>query len=651
MSNKKYKSILRRARTNEEAANQAYRDLTAMIDDGDRDPDAFYALGVCYEVGIGVAVDKHRARLLYQRAAARGSSLGMYHLGRFHELGIHEEGIEFPENIIAAIQSYYDAAKINDQAIDSGSNYALVALQRLALEADPEPLVFRNLAYCYEEGYVEEKDALRAMRYMKHAADAGDVVSCLELADMYLHGRPYHYDPVLAADYYFKAALKTEEHSLAANQGFLKLKALTTEHAPAPVALRQLAECYRYGYGVTKNLKKAAKYMRESASLLDDKAMYEMGVYYALGIGVKRDITTAAHWLSLSAQHYFNQHKEHGIAIQKLEILLRKYPSNLEIQLQLFSYYDKNILNDDEHTKLSELAAFCVDSITNSIANNMVPGIMLPDVVLNLNKRFNALFEIDIHNLQNRSAHLREQLANDGHLDLNSELQNNDIILTTMAGIKNYRSTHENAYTNIQLKAAIQNLPQKEAKNLIHFLSFQNKTSQYVEAILANCNALQTTIEKGDWKVRGVFVKWKSGTPDGVRSILSIIGKMNACRHDEMRVLALYKQLLMVLINKKAPLWSRHPDTQQLYRDALSTFTNLGFHRELLATSRISQRLMEGGISPVAPRGPQTLQVPVAPVRRNLTQPAKLSLNRHSSTSALSEMSDEKTIPYCKRGL
>jgi TPR repeat protein len=116
-------------------------------------------------------------------------------------------------------------------------------------------------------------------------ATAGDAVSQLQLADAYAAGKGVPRDSrQLAADY-SQAALWYRK---AADQGNI-------------VAQVHLADLYRDGRGMARDEAQAAVWYRKAAELGDPGAQGTLGILYSVGMGVPHDDVEAYYWLCLAA--------------------------------------------------------------------------------------------------------------------------------------------------------------------------------------------------------------------------------------------------------------------------------------------------------------------------------------------------------------
>jgi hypothetical protein len=116
-------------------------------------------------------------------------------------------------------------------------------------------------------------------------AATGNATAELQVADAYAAGNGAPREPrQLAADYKQAAAW----YQKAAEQG----------NIPAQI---HLADLYRDGRGVTRDMAQAVTWYRKAAELGDAGAQGTLGLLYSVGMGVQRDDVEAYYWLSLAA--------------------------------------------------------------------------------------------------------------------------------------------------------------------------------------------------------------------------------------------------------------------------------------------------------------------------------------------------------------
>ena len=165
------------------------------------------SLGLCYEHGLGVAVDKAEAAAWYRKAAEQGNAQGQCNLAFFCERGI---GVE--KDLAKAVMLYRKAA-------EQGHTRAQC-----------------NLGLCYANGRGVPMDKAEAAAWYRKSAEKGYDRAQYNLGLCYMHGRGVPMNQEEAVRWYKKAA----EQGNAQGQC-------------------NLGDCYEYGKGVAANIKEAVR--------------------------------------------------------------------------------------------------------------------------------------------------------------------------------------------------------------------------------------------------------------------------------------------------------------------------------------------------------------------------------------------------------
>jgi TPR repeat protein len=185
-------------------------------------PDAQYALGRCYEEGMGVKRNPEAAFKCYSNAANQNHVFARCHLGFFYEKGIgtsKDEKKAFDcyqsaaDQGYAAAQSllgfcYRNGVGVKKDGIKSRTCYESAANQGYA----PAQCGLAEM-YEYGEGGLL-KDMKKALRYYKLAAEQGHLTAQFILGNLYAEGQGVIVERVKAVKWY----------RLAANQGHTMAK-------------------------------------------------------------------------------------------------------------------------------------------------------------------------------------------------------------------------------------------------------------------------------------------------------------------------------------------------------------------------------------------------------------------------------------------
>lgn len=255
-------------------------------------------LGDCYYCGVGVEEDLEKAEICFQRAAAHGNVEACDALGTMYIMG--EGGEADAKKAISYFQkgakrgssscyfkwgdcyffgrgtdrNYPKALELYEKAWDLGyvsaaasigmmyiigylgENQEEVGFQWVQKAADAGDV--NGMAYlgnCYADGLGTEPDREKAKTYLTQAADGGQIEAVSKLGEL-----------ALEEENWFEAVKRFRE---AADQGY-------------PRAENYLGICYAEGMGVPRNLRSAEEWFRRSEAQGDPDARILMKQY--LGI-------------------------------------------------------------------------------------------------------------------------------------------------------------------------------------------------------------------------------------------------------------------------------------------------------------------------------------------------------------------------------
>lgn len=176
------------------------------------------------------------------------------------------------------------------------------------------------------EGYVgknaEPELNERYMRYMRTVADAGDVISMIQVGCSYAYGEDVEQDIELAFKYFTMAAENGESYGYecigemyfegtGVAQDFEKAYEYLTKYKPKSLrTVYILGEMYRIGLHVKQDLKKANKYYEEIMYKLKDdeddyfwRAAFRLGVLKHYGEGTKKDPERALELIEIARKY------------------------------------------------------------------------------------------------------------------------------------------------------------------------------------------------------------------------------------------------------------------------------------------------------------------------------------------------------------
>lgn len=141
---------------------------------------------------------------------------------------------------------------------------------RRAAELDNLHAIY-NMGLLYEKGCGVKQDDVKAFEWYKRASDLGHWTARYELACAYLWGQGVKKDERRAFELF---------HTMA--QGRQHLDSIV-----------KVAEAYRYGKGVEKNMELSFNNYLKASSLGKTLAKVELGFFYEQGIGTAKDIQAA----------------------------------------------------------------------------------------------------------------------------------------------------------------------------------------------------------------------------------------------------------------------------------------------------------------------------------------------------------------------
>ena len=251
-------------------------------------------LGLFYEHGLGVPVDKAIAAAWYRKAADQGHAQSQCNLAFFYERGV---GVE--KDLTQAILLYRKSA-------DQGYTRAQ-----------------HNLGLCYAAGRGVPMDKAQAAAWYRKAADRGYVRAQYSLGICYMHGRGVPEDHQEAVRWYKKAAEQGHagaqcnlgdcyEYGKGVSPDIREAVRLYKLSAGQGNAIGQcnLGECYEHGKGVPVDLKEAVRLYTLAAEQNDDVAQYYMGLCCEQGRGAVRNIAQAVTWYQKAASNGNNDAKQ-----------------------------------------------------------------------------------------------------------------------------------------------------------------------------------------------------------------------------------------------------------------------------------------------------------------------------------------------------
>ena len=248
--------------------------------------DAFMALGVVFNYGIGVPQSEGRAVLYEQFAALAGSAEGHRALAQrfYHGLGVKDSCHEAVEHIkhaadtaiFARMKSMPGELGLPKDITVPGQHVDLNSMMYIAERGDLRGQIFLGYSYLYGLHGAKRSDAL-AVKYFERAAEKGSLAAWAALGHYYLYG--HKGDP---------------------KEDGLKAKELFERAGEQEVALNGLGYLYAQGQVVERDFEKASEYFERAAP--NPTAVYNLAVLSLFGKGVPKDRHKAIILLRKAAQ-------------------------------------------------------------------------------------------------------------------------------------------------------------------------------------------------------------------------------------------------------------------------------------------------------------------------------------------------------------
>ena len=266
-------------------------------------------LGVCHFNGLGTPKDVAKAVALWQEGANREAlPMAKYHLGM-----CYYKGIGVPQDYRTAYQLFWSALGDMDAEYmcgvcnerGHGTSVSLRDAVRYYTQAaqDGHAKAQARLGRFYFEGVGGvRRDAMLAVRWWREAAK-NDVPDALYgLGQCHERGFGLPKDLKKAAEFYRKAS---EEGSDEAKAALARLENPTSVKAESPAKLYDRGRKYQAGDGVTANDIEALRCFRDAAELGYAPAQCALAWCLLQGKGTARDASEAFAWFEKAAgQHH-----------------------------------------------------------------------------------------------------------------------------------------------------------------------------------------------------------------------------------------------------------------------------------------------------------------------------------------------------------
>lgn len=262
-------------------------------------PPAMTSLGGAYIMGVGTSCNRQLGYAYISMGADAGDPLGMHMLS--YQMLYGEDQYKNPSR----------AFQLSQSVVEKGHEFGK-----------------GNLGDCYMYGLGVERDASKAVQLWNDALEDGLYSLTVYLGQCYEHGIGVEKDFVKAADYYkrgteitcnISTALRVQPYygmclirgrgvtrDVKKGWGYIQ----SSVKADNDSGWFMQGECYRYGYGVQKNLVRAVFSYRKaikSQSRITGKirAHYALGTMYESGEGLTRDYAKAFIHYNFGANNFY----------------------------------------------------------------------------------------------------------------------------------------------------------------------------------------------------------------------------------------------------------------------------------------------------------------------------------------------------------
>ncbi|MCX6964039.1 MAG: tetratricopeptide repeat protein [Verrucomicrobia bacterium] len=306
-----------------------------------------YALGRCYELGIGVDKNDLKAHDLFTQSipnlknmAVQGNSYAAFLIGGAYlkGRGVDKDETESDKWFLKSAEdgnafSQYNIGKTYQEGQGVEKDPAASAKWMQLSAENGYKLAQVALGVYFNIGYGVAKDDTEAAKWFHKAAEQGDANAQSSLGFCYQYGKGVSKDDAKALKWYLKAAEQGDAlHQSAlglyySNGGGLKetdnmefaTKYLAQAREEAVKWFRKAAEqgnsgaqnnlgaCYKDGKGVQKDITEAIKWFQKSAEQNDPHALTNLGDCYFEGVGFPKDLEAAEKYYRKAISQGFSE--------------------------------------------------------------------------------------------------------------------------------------------------------------------------------------------------------------------------------------------------------------------------------------------------------------------------------------------------------
>ena len=339
-------------REHDEKRTEAYRELMKLLREKakDGDPFAMHQIGLLYQRGLGVKIDLEKSLQWHEKAGEKGLVIALVDAGNLYLSDtFHEEKKAYQCYLKAAAKGYHEAeVHLGDcyycgLGVEEDTEKAEVCFRRAMEHGNAEACDALGTIYVMGDGMEAREE--EAIRCFEIGAQRGAASCYYKWADCYFFGRGTKVNYAKALELYEKA-WDMGYVPAAASIGMLYIMGTAGEgqeelgfqwiqkaaDAGDVNGLAYLGNCYADGLGTDRDIEKAKPYLHEAAdqgqieaiSKLGEVAMEEnnwfeavkrfkeaadqgypraenfLGILYAEGMGVQKNLRSAEEWFRRS---------------------------------------------------------------------------------------------------------------------------------------------------------------------------------------------------------------------------------------------------------------------------------------------------------------------------------------------------------------
>lgn len=275
-------------------------------------PIASYNLGLMYEHGYGVTKNINTAMNWYRKAEQQNflpaiTSLGRLYLNNLNIQNASDQAFQYFSRAAnqGDAQAQTSLGSMYHSGISTHQDFkkALGLFRKAAAQGNSQAMV--QLAQFYESRTDISPDSQMALSLYQHAAHLGDVSAMRKLSDLYESGLIIPKSEEIAQQWKMRSHLaetigKRSELIKQYYSEMTKWARVNTKLEDA-AAMRTLGVLYAEGLAVPKDLNQAFEWFNKASRLNDVPSMRNLGIMYERGFGVTENTTEAKKWYMAAA--------------------------------------------------------------------------------------------------------------------------------------------------------------------------------------------------------------------------------------------------------------------------------------------------------------------------------------------------------------